>query len=278
METISRIFDRYLEYFSPTFLFLNGDPILRHHAGSPGALYVFMVPFIIAGIYLIYKKSKGDPYLRFLLLGVIVYPLAAVVTIDHWHSTRTMNGSIVWALTAVVGAEYMLRKRGWKLFGIAFFAIIAFALIESAVYMGNYFGVYVQKSRIDFAAPLTEAFEYSFKNLKPGETLYISASAIPQRINSDFKPFWYSYLLFFGKVPPPVYQKSGIPAEYICAYRGQQLRKGLLVRNNIIDIRDDRGKSMAVINSEPVPENSMLITEISIIKDTKLKLEVYRLK
>lgn len=277
-ETISRIIDRYFEYFCPSFLFIGGDPVLRHHTGASGELYIFMAPFIIAGIYMIYKKSCGNPYFRFLLLGLIVYPLAAVATIDHLHSTRAMNGSIFWSLTAVLGAAYMWRRVGHKIFRIAFFSIIAFSFVESAFYMKDYFGSYIQKSRLDFAAPLVEAFEYSFKNLMPGETLYVSSSAIPQKIDAEFKPFWYSYLLFFGKVPPAVYLNRGIPVEYICVYRGKMSRTGLLIRNNIIDIRTREGKTAAVINSEPIPERSKLLTEITIMDGSQRKIEIYRME
>ncbi len=278
METISRIFERYLEYFSPSFLFISGDPILRHHTGASGELYIFMVPFIIAGIYIIIKNLSRNPYFRFIFMGLIVYPVAAVVTVDHFHSTRALNGSIFWCLTAVIGAAYIWRMQEHKIIRLAFFCFIAFSSLEAALYMKDYFGSYVQKSRADFLSPIVEAFDYSFKNLKPGETLYVSASVIPQRVNTEFKPFWYSHLLFFGKVPPAIYQAKGIPKESICAYQGQPLRKGILVRSNIVSFTDEGGLVHSLLNDEQVPGKSTLIRQFPIIVGKEAFLEVYSLK
>lgn len=276
METASRIFERYLEYFSPAFLFISGDPILRHHTGASGELYIFMAPFIIAGIYLICKKSSGNPYLRFLLLGLIVYPLAAVVTTDHFHSTRAVDGSIFWSLTAVLGVSYIWKRRKVKTFKIMLYSFMVFSIYETTSYFVNYFGKYVENSRSDFLAPYVEVFEYSFKNLKPGETLYVSASVFLQRINVEFKPVWYSSLLFFGKVSPAEYQKAGIPGDYICAYQGRVNGGGILLRKNIINLRDETGRPVSVENSEVIPENSVLIHKIPVTPGSMDCIEIYR--
>ncbi|MEI6899637.1 MAG: hypothetical protein WCL00_07155, partial [Bacteroidota bacterium] len=135
-----------------------------------------------------------------------------------------------------------------------------------------------EKSRLDFLAPYVEAFEYSFKNLKPGETLYVSSSAIPQRVNTEFKPFWYSRLLFFGKVSPAEYQKAGIPNDYICAYQGQPLKKGVLIRNSVVSFKDEGGAVHSVLNSERVPGNSTLMRQFQIVAGEEAFLEIYRVE
>ena len=275
-ETIMRIVDRYFEYFSPAFLFVSGDQAnLRHHTGNSGELYVFMIPFIIAGIYCFYKGFLKNAYIRFSVFVLAVYPVAAMLTVDHMHSARAINGAIIWSILAVVGAGYLWNKREVKIFKIVLCSLVFLSIYETATYFNYYFGKYVENSRLDFLAPYVEAFEYSFKNLKPGETLYISASAIPQRINSEFKPFWYSRLLFFGKVPPAEYQKAGIPKGYICAYQGQTLKKGIFIRNSIVSFKDGGGTVHPVQNNEKVPGNSTLIRQFQIVAGEQAFLEIY---
>jgi hypothetical protein len=125
-------------------------------------------------------------------------------------------------------------------------------------------------------APFVEAFEYSFKNLKSGETLYISASAIPMKINAEFKPFWYSRLLFFGKVPPAEYQKAGMPGDRICAYQGRVCGKGILLRKNTVNTKDESGRTVSVPNPEVIPVNSRLIHKIQITAASDDCIEIYR--
>ena len=275
-EAILRVLGRYIEYFSPVFLFLSGDPILRHHTGESGELYIFMAPFIIAGLYSLYRGFATKSYYRFIFLALALYPLSAALTISHMHSTRAINGAVLWVIVAVVGAEYIWNKRKDKIFKIVLYSFMAFSIFETTSYFINYFGRYVEKSRFDFIAPPVEAFEYAFKNLKPGETLYVSASVIPQKVNAEFKPLWYSYFLFFGKVPPEVYRKNGIPKDYVCLYRGQVSKPGILIRNSFIETQNKEGRIVPVENPEVIPENSSLIHQIPIVPGSKYCIEVYR--
>ncbi len=275
-EAILRVAGRYIEYFSPSFLFVSGDPILRHHTGESGELYIFMTPFIIAGIYGLFRGFKTKSYYRFILFALAIYPLSAALTISHMHSTRAINGAILWVIVAVVGAEYIWNRRKDKIFKIALCSLMVFSIFETSSYFTNYFGKYVEKSRFDFISPPVEAFEFAFKNLKPGETLYVSSSVIPQKIDAEFKPLWYSYFLFFGKVPPDVYRKSGIPKDYVCLYGGQVSRPGILIRNNFIEAKNKEGRIVPVGNPEAIPENSRLIHKIPIIPNSSYCIEIYR--
>lgn len=276
LESISRIICRYIEYFNPVFLFVSGDSLLRHHTGESGELYIFMIPLVIAGLYRLFKGFKTNCYCRFAVLALAFYPLSAALTISHMHSTRSINGAVIWSITAILGAELIWHKRKVKMIRIIFYSLLFFSVFEISSYLSNYFGKYVEKSRSDFAAPLIEAFEYSFANLNPGDTLYVSASAIPQRINTQFKPFWYSPLLFFGKVPPLVYKDEGIPTDYICAYKGQAPRDGILIRCNVVSGKEEDGTPCLLINNEAIPDKNKMIFQIPVIPGEKRLIEVYR--
>ena len=41
----------YLDHFNPDFLFIHGDGWVQHHAVNVGMLYLWDLPFIVAGIY-----------------------------------------------------------------------------------------------------------------------------------------------------------------------------------------------------------------------------------
>jgi hypothetical protein len=73
------IAQRYLEYFSPSFLFFTGDGNLRHNTGLGGELYVALIPFLIAGLWRLVKYFRKNPEYRFVLTGIVVYPVAAVL-------------------------------------------------------------------------------------------------------------------------------------------------------------------------------------------------------
>jgi hypothetical protein len=104
-ETLHRFAVRYIEYFSPRFLFVTGDTNLRHHTGFGGELFVFTVPLILAGSLCVIRFFRKQPCYRFLAVALVAYPVAASLTVDRMHSTRSINGVIPWLLLAMVGAH-----------------------------------------------------------------------------------------------------------------------------------------------------------------------------
>ena len=272
-EVIKRILERYMDYFSPAFLFIQGDYELRHNAGSSGELYVFMAPFIIAGFYFIIRRFRRNPYCRFMLLAILSYPAAAVLTMEKMHSTRCMNGAPFWCMLTVMGFYFIWTCR--QKFRIAVIAVLCFSAIEISSYFVNYFGRYAVASRGVFYAPFAETLELSFKNLPANGTLYVSDSVFFHPVDKSFKPYWYVYFLFYGKVAPETYQKTGIP-EYIRAYDGKICNPGILIRMNSRIGVDSAGNPIAIVNDEPVPANSKLIHKIPLSAGSVRFFEIYQ--
>ncbi len=272
-EIVSRILVRYSEYFSPDFLFVGGDSELRHNAGNSGELYIFMAPFIIAGFYCIIKNFRRNPYSRFLLYAVLIYPAAAVLTMDRMHSMRCMNGAPFWCTLAVMGFYFIWTYK--RKLRIAVIAILVFSAIEVSVYFVNYFGKYAEESRGSFYAPFAETLEYGFKNLSGDETLYVSDSVFYLPVDRSFRPSWYVYFLFYGRVSPEVYQKTGIP-EYMRVYDGKIANPGIFIRMNSRISADGAGNPIAILNDEPVPVKSKLIHKIPLSSGSDRFFEIYR--
>ncbi|MCX6985757.1 MAG: glycosyltransferase family 39 protein, partial [Lentisphaerae bacterium] len=100
-ETVIRIAERYVYYFSPRFLFISGDDNEAHSTQYAGSLYVFLFPFVIAGICLAVRFFRTNPFYRFIILAFLGYPAAAMLTIGFGHSTCCINGAVYFMLLAV---------------------------------------------------------------------------------------------------------------------------------------------------------------------------------
>jgi len=273
---ISRVACRYPEYFSPQFLFLRGDANLRQHTGFGGELFRFLFPMLVAGLYCLIRRVRTQPSYRFLGLGLLVYPAAAVLTEDHLASGRCVNGVIFWALTAAIGAHFLWQKRdiGRKLLVIACCA----GVIEVAVYLKDYFSGYQIRSRVAFGAPFTEALEDCFRTLDTSNTLYVSISAVGPlvgvNVNKEFKPMAYAHILFFGKIDPRVYQQSGIPRNRARLYEGMIDTPGLLLRANVRVVKPVQGELVTV--PEPEPLGAKLLETKPVYGD--IQYEVYQVR
>jgi len=56
------------------------------------------------------------------------------------------------------------------------------------------------------------------------------------------------------------------------------LKKGILIRSNIVSFKDEDGVVHSVLNNERVPGNSRLIREIPFVAGEKTVIEVYCVK
>ncbi len=275
---IGRFLSRYIEYFSPQFLFISGDIELRHNTDASGELYLVMAPFLLLGLWRLIKSFRRSPTSRFILLALAAYPVAASLTLDRFHSTRCLNGAPFFCILAALGlktALSMSRKRRvkfkWRLLVALLFSM------EIGAYLWNYFGGYAEKARAAFNAPLVETIEAAFRERKENETIYVSSSLFHHPVDEDFKPVWYSHFLFFGKIDPARYQSEGIPPEIVSHYNPKVMPpSGLLLRMNSKIVFDRNYNSMVVLNDEPLPDGTVLLSRIPLVAGSDRFFEVYR--
>ncbi|MBI4527424.1 MAG: glycosyltransferase family 39 protein [Deltaproteobacteria bacterium] len=208
----ARFLGNYLSCLSPQFLFLRGDPNLRHHTGQGGMLFLFSFPLLLAGIVCAWQKRQ-EPSERFMLIAFFLFPLAASLTKDSNHALRTANALPFVIILIFWGA---IKLREWlsdKRLLTAFFA--AFAILEMGFFYIDYFHTYPIRARGWFNAGLPEALAVVFEQ-KRGE-IYYSPMAFRDEGLAVRQP--YIQFLFFGKLDPAVYQKNGLAGFNIHAYR-----------------------------------------------------------
>jgi len=81
VSVVNVFFRNYLSFFSPDFLFLRGDPVLRHSTGLVGAFYPFLMPFMIYGAFLFFKSVDQKTRETF-LVWILLSPIPAAITKD----------------------------------------------------------------------------------------------------------------------------------------------------------------------------------------------------
>ncbi len=271
-EVCFGILQRYLEYFSLDFLFISGDRDLRHNIGT-GELFLFLLPLILAGFYVMIRYFKQNPYYRFILLCVLTYPAAAVLTISHYHSTRCMNGAPFWCITSAIGLNFLYLKR--KKMGIVLIVIMFMAAYEIPDYMFKYFGKYQKECRASFSADAVEAVRKSLSHLGKDETLYISKYIFfPEEMKPEFKPEFYTNILFLMKLDPVVYRKRGIPEEKVCLYQEKIVRPGILLTLDNLYFLDENNNIRGSKDFEKRPSDCKLIERIP--TPSGIYFEIYR--
>jgi hypothetical protein len=102
---IDRFLVNYLSYFSPSFLFLQGDANPRQNTEIGGMLLWVMAPLLIAGIFACWERRR-EPLVRFLVAGILLAPVAAALTNNGTpHALRSSGMLPFIVILAVLGAD-----------------------------------------------------------------------------------------------------------------------------------------------------------------------------
>lgn len=106
------LIDGYISHYSFRWLFLTGDND-RHHAPDNGLLYVWEFPFLLWGIYAVWKK--GGRVSKVLFTWFLIAPIAASPTSETPHAIRTLVFLPTFQIFTAVGvlsAVTVLKK--WR--------------------------------------------------------------------------------------------------------------------------------------------------------------------
>lgn len=190
------LIDNYLSHLKPTFLFFTAD-MERHHAPQMGLLYLWDLPFILAGIYFLASKKLPGYSKAIIFWWFLVSPLASSVTWGVPHSLRSEIYLPTFQIFTALGVYYLYKKvRFKKLFialtSLALFANFGFYLHQYYLHMSEEFSkswLYGRKE----AALYSESIKFDYDRV-------IVSTSLEQP-----HEFWLYYL----KYDPALYLKEG---------------------------------------------------------------------
>jgi len=150
-ESLSIFIHNYISHFKPSFLFISGDPNLRHGAGV-GTIYWIMLPLIIVGLIQLFISYIPRQYKIFIILWILIFPLGGSLTNDGVpHATRTLPGAPLFCILCGLGFNSIYRfiklKSQKDIFSYAFtITFIVISLVSLVKFSRNYYFEYPKKS------------------------------------------------------------------------------------------------------------------------------------
>jgi hypothetical protein len=190
---IDRFLVNYVSYFSPSFLFLQGDANPRQNTEIGGMLLWVMAPLLIAGILVCWQRRR-EPLVRFLIAAILLAPIAAALTNNGTpHALRSsvmLPFFIVLAILGADGIRQVLRDRPPLLGAVA--GVLTVALLAQ----GAYYTVNLYTGYPHLAAPYFDTGELdnilTAAQDANGREVYLSENLDQPYIEA-----------FFGLLPPP---------------------------------------------------------------------------
>ncbi|MDI6782899.1 MAG: glycosyltransferase family 39 protein [bacterium] len=190
--------NNYIQHFSPNFLFISGDNNPRHSAG--GIVYLFEIPFLIYGIYLLLKKRTKTN--KLFLWWLLIFPIPASLTNEGIpHALRTICALPVFSICSAIGLEKCLvsgkilfsKSVGYRILRMMIMLLFIFSMLNFSI---TYFYLYPIES------PL--AWQYGWRDaVKYLDSIKSNYSEI---VVSPSFGYPHSFILFYNKVPPHSWQ------------------------------------------------------------------------
>lgn len=198
----------YLSHFDLNWLFIKGD-IARHHAPNMGILYLWELPFLMIGIYMLLFGSFPKKIKAFIFSWFLMAPIPASITSDVPHAVRTLNFlptfqifiaiGLVAAVSTILNIKNQILKIQIKY--LIFALSILFLIFNISYYLNQYF---VQQNYFH-----AKYWQYGYKEIV--EYLMPVHNQYNKIIVSNALPLDQSYIffLFYSKYDPVKYLAQG---------------------------------------------------------------------
>jgi hypothetical protein len=149
---VDRFLTNYVSYFSPNFLFMQGDANPRQNTETGGMLLWVTAPLLLAGILVCWQRRR-QPLVQFLIAAILLAPIAAALTNNGTpHALRSsvmLPFLIVLAVLGADGIRLVLRDRsglGYAVTGLLGLGLLA----QGAVYTLDMYRAYPNRAAADF--------------------------------------------------------------------------------------------------------------------------------
>ena len=144
----------YLAHFDPSFLFTRGDPEPRHRSLTGGQLYLWDLPFLLAGA-LLALRHRRRPAVQLIAGWLAVGALPAAFALPVPHAVRSIPMLPAWYLLAALGAlpvwRWLSRRRLARAWALAL-------VLSVALYLYGYYRYYGDEHALSWSDGWLETF------------------------------------------------------------------------------------------------------------------------
>ena len=179
----------YFSHYSPGFLFFGGDPNPRHRSAFHGNLYIFEIPLVILGLWLL-ARQKDSKTKYFILAWLFIAPLPAALTHETPHSLRALLMLPPVVLVSALGVTVLSKRSFW------ISVLIASSVFFFINYLYSYFVIYPQRDSLAWAYGYKQMFSQISKIGNNFDRIIVTGHY--------WKP--YIFYLFYKNHDPKIYQ------------------------------------------------------------------------
>jgi 4-amino-4-deoxy-L-arabinose transferase-like glycosyltransferase len=200
-QIVVRFIQNYARDFNPRSWLLYGDPEPRHHLPGMGSLLVGVVALSALGLIVVLTRYRREAWWRFTLYGLLVSPIPAALTLDHFHTLRLIALPCFLLVLAVPAIEFLLNEEGPRRNArrLVLTSLVVITLLQGAVFQWRFHTAPAREDAFDsyYPALLSKALA------RPERPIYL----LEKTPAAYMYAFWYATLSGvnlnnFQRVPP----------------------------------------------------------------------------
>ncbi len=239
--------NHYLDNLNPIFLFIKGDGNPKFSIQDVGQMYIWELPFLIVGVFILIRKKEGSWLIVpvWLLMGI----LPAATARETPHALRIETTLPMFQIFVAYGlvqtALYMQHKKNLvkNTFYTGFGAMVLVCFIY---FLHNYFNHYPEKYASEWQYGYKQAINFTEKQKNKYKNIYFTKDL--------GRP--YMYVLFFGKYPPEtLIEKGSIEREALGFVHVNTLDKYIFADT----FPEPEEGNLYITTVSKIPENSKIV-------------------
>lgn len=196
-QNLERFAGHYQRFFSQSFLFERGDPLVRHAVPGFGELHWAMAPLLAMGV--LWALWPRNPEGKLILWWLLLYPIAPSLMNEIPSASRGFVGSVGFCLLAGCGAGAFLAAIRWALRrpwayvpiqAVAVAALLAVLAQETWAYWQAYTTRYPAQAANDFQYGYRQAIDFLEQRRENYDLLMLTANSVnqPQIFAAFYRP------------------------------------------------------------------------------------------
>ena len=257
---VSSLILNYLKHFSINFLALSGGTNYQFNIQNMGLIYLAELPFLIYGLFKLYKSRVGLLFIAWFLIA----PIPSALTREAPHALRSifMIGSIqaITAFGLIKFSDALKRNPAWVNLSYGLIALVL--LFNAGIYYKTYFTTYPTQ--------YSQAWQYGYKQAI--NSVNQNYDKYPKIYFSKYYGEPHIFYLFFSEYDPARYQSNEtLVRDSHTNWRWVDRLDKIYFLNDWELVDKLKGDSGALVITSPgsVPENSRHIETIYFLDGSK---------
>lgn len=197
---VKEVAGNYLSNFAPKWLFW-GREREAHKVPGMGLLYFWEAPFIVMGLWALWKRKLPGKISLFLIGWMLIAPVPAAITTQAPHAMRSFTFIPVLELLegfGLIALFELLNQEGRTMIGLG---VTASALIGLSIFWQGYFVIFPNEQSDAFQYAIKDAVRYvSEKGNAYDKIVFATDGSLTQS---------YMFFLFYSRYDPSLYQEEG---------------------------------------------------------------------